>query len=83
MFTLAEWVFEIPGKLSHHAQARTIIDTWTTCAARLSGFKTITSQSATTRMSINNYQAKAGPNGLQLVEMGSQEDVVAGLRGQP
>jgi hypothetical protein len=43
-------------------------------------FITITSQSAVTRMTIKSYQAKAGPNGFQLVETASVEDAIEWLK---
>jgi hypothetical protein len=44
-------------------------------------FITITSQaSAMTQMTVSSYSAKAGPNGLQLLEVNSVEDAVAWLK---
>lgn len=44
-------------------------------------FITITSSvSALTRITVRNYSAKTGPNGLQLVEVNSVEDAIAWLR---
>jgi len=44
-------------------------------------FITITSEvSALTKMTVKNYSAKTGPNGLQLVELASVDDAVAWLK---
>ena len=44
-------------------------------------FITITSQvSALTKMTVSSYAAKAGPNGLQLLEVNSVDDAVAWLK---
>jgi len=43
-------------------------------------FVTITSQSAVTNLSIKNYQAKAGPHGLKLVEATNLEDALKWLK---
>lgn len=44
-------------------------------------FITITSEvSAVTKMSVSSYSAKTGPNGLQLVEVGSANEAVEWLK---
>ncbi|MCP4547787.1 MAG: hypothetical protein GY835_15100 [bacterium] len=43
-------------------------------------FITITSDSAITKMSVSSYSAKAGPSGLQLVEVASVQDAVEWLK---
>ncbi len=43
-------------------------------------FITITSESAITKMSISSYSAKAGPHGLQLVEVACMDDAVEWLK---
>jgi len=43
-------------------------------------FITITSASAVTRMTIRNYTAKLGPNGLKLVDVASVEDAIEWLK---
>ncbi len=43
-------------------------------------FITITPESAVTKMSVSSYASKAGPGGLQLVEVASVDDAVAWLK---
>jgi len=39
-------------------------------------------ESALTRMTVKNYSSKAGPNGLELVEVNSVEDAIEFLKGK-
>ncbi len=70
------------GSFSPEIQAFIGSDVFPAFAANgIKYFITITSQvSAITKMSVSSYSAKAGPNGLQLLEVASAEDAVAWLR---
>ena len=46
-------------------------------------FITITSQNALTNLTIRNYSAKTGPNGLQLVQIDSLADAIDWLKKNP
>ncbi|MEK7433563.1 MAG: hypothetical protein AABZ74_10565 [Cyanobacteriota bacterium] len=46
-------------------------------------FITITSKNALTKLTIRNYSAKAGPNGLLLVQIDSLADAIEWLKKNP
>jgi len=70
------------GTFSHDIQAFIGSDVFPAFTANgIKYFITITSQvSALTKMTVSTYATKAGPNGLQLLEVGSVEDAVAWLK---
>jgi len=43
-------------------------------------FLTVTSQSASTKLSISSYTSKLGPNGIQLIEATSAKDAIEWLK---